>query len=516
MTGKAMPARELLSNSNTKFRLLFEDSPLPMWICDLESLRFLEVNRAAVAHYGYSREEFMAMTLADLRVDGAERHASPALAAGGQFRHKLKDARVIDVEAACQTISYGGRNAALCVLNDVTERNLMEERLRQAGKMEAVGMLAGGIAHDFNNLLTIINGYSHILLSSLPADDPNHTAAEQIMKAGERAAGLTRQLLAFSRRQAPQPRILDLNQLIAGLENMLRRLIGEDVDLRLVSGGELGQVSADPGQVEQVIMNLVVNARDAMPRGGILTIETTNVELDAHYTRGRGALKPGPYVALVVSDNGAGMDPGTRARLSEPFFTTKGQGKGTGLGLTTVFGIVKQSGGSVEVYSDPGHGTSVKVFLPRQDHSVNEEIVLSPVPGGRGTETILLVEDDETVRKLVRETLVHHGYTVRDAPDAAAARRIAKSYPGPIHLLITDVVMPREGGRELAASLTRLRPETKVLFMSGYTDQAVVNNGLLNSAAAFLQKPFTPAALAAKVRETLDADGESHQHAGGC
>jgi two-component system cell cycle sensor histidine kinase/response regulator CckA len=512
-----MAAKELMSRRDVKFRPLFEDSPLPMWIFDVKSLRFLEVNQAAIAHYGYSREEFLAMTLPDLRPDGASRPPAQAgaLPGGGQSRHRLKDGRIIEVEVASHSITHGGESAVLCVLNDVTERNQLEERLRQAAKMEAVGMLAGGIAHDFNNLLTIINGYSHILLGSLPEGDPNHAAAEQIMKAGERAAALTRQLLAFSRRQVLQPRILDLNQLVTGLENMLRRLIGEDVDLRLVCGGDLGQVSADPGQVEQVIINLAVNARDAMPGGGILTIETSNVTLDAHYALGHTTIKPGEYVALVVSDNGAGMDPSTRARLFEPFFTTKEEGKGTGLGLTTVFGIVKQGGGSVEVYSDPGHGTSVKVFLPRQGRRPNEEVALAPVKGGRGTETILLVEDDEAVRKLVRETLLKQGYTVRDAQHAAAARHIAASHPGPIHLLITDVVMPLEGGRELAASLTRLRPETKVLFMSGYTDQAVVNNGLLNSEAAFLQKPFTPAALAAKVRETLDSNGESHHHAGG-
>ncbi|HTQ55026.1 MAG TPA: ATP-binding protein [Bryobacteraceae bacterium] len=516
-----MSAKELLNKKDAKFRLLFEDNPRPMWVFDRQTLRFLEVNQAAVAHYGYTRAEFLAMTIADIRpredVPRLVETVAQAgvLTLGGQWRHRLKDGRIIDVEVDSHTISYGGRSAVLSVLHDVTERNQLEERLRQAAKMEAVGMLAGGIAHDFNNLLTIINGYSHILLQGLSPDDPNHSAAEQIMKAGERAAALTRQLLTFSRRQVLQPKVLDLNQLVTGLDNMLQRLIGEDIDLRVVPGNELGQVSADPGQMEQVIMNLVVNARDAMPRGGILTIETTNVMLDEHYALTHAATKPGRYVALVVSDNGAGMDANTRAHLFEPFFTTKSQGKGTGLGLTTVFGIVKQSGGNVEVYSDPGHGTSVKVYMPRLDRPAAHESAPSAARAAKGTETILLVEDDDAVRRLMGDTLRQEGYAVLDAPSAAAARRIDLAHRGPIHLLITDVVMPREGGRELAGSLVARRPAIKVLFMSGYTDAAVVNNGLLESDAAFIQKPFTPAALSAKVRETLDHNGETTHSAGG-
>ena len=513
-----MPAKEFLSQPDAKFRLLFEDNPLPMWVFDRKTLAFLQVNQAAVAHYGYSRDEFQSMTLADIRppedVERLEQKLkedweTPAIS--GQWRHRLKDGRLIDVEVASQAISYGGRKAVLSVLHDVTQRNQIEEHLRQAGKMEAVGMLAGGIAHDFNNLLTIINGYSQLLLSTLPSGDPNQIAVEQIMKAGDRAAALTRQLLAFSRRQVMQPRVLSVNRLLGGMETMLRRLIGEDVELCYAPGSDIGHINADSGQIEQVVMNLVVNARDAMPRGGILTIETRNVELDEAYAQTHVPIRPGKYVALVVSDNGIGMDAETRARLFEPFFTTKGQGRGTGLGLTTVFGIVKQSGGGVEVYSDAGKGTSVKVYLPRIDEPAPAEAEAPRKRAVRGSETILLVEDEETVRVLVRDTLRREGYRVLEAANATEARRLCASYKRPIHLLITDVVMPKEGGRELAESLEASRPGLKVLFMSGYTEQAVVNNGLLTGELEFIQKPFTPAALSARVREVLEANGETRR-----
>jgi len=515
-----MPAKDLLKQKDLKFRLLFEDNPLPMWVFDRETLQFLEANHAAVVHYGYTHEEFLAMTIADIRPpeDVARLRASVSQASGlalsGQWRHRLKDGRLIDVEVASHTISYGGRQAVLSVLQDITQRKQLEEQLRQSAKMEAVGMLAGGIAHDFNNLLTIINGYSHILLNALRRDDPNYSAVEQIMKAGERAATLTRQLLSYSRRQVLQPKLLNLNQLLTGMEAMLRRLISEDIELRFAPGREIGQVNADPGQIEQVVMNLAVNARDAMPRGGILTIETSDMELDEHYTSTHTTVKPGNYVALVVSDNGSGMDAETRVHIFEPFFTTKTQGQGTGLGLTTVFSIVKQSGGGMEVYSEPGKGTSVKVYLPRIDQPAAAETETPLAKALRGSETILLVEDEEQVRNLVRDTMRRGGYRVLDAPSAAEARRIVAAYKGPIHLLIADVVMPKEGGRELAASLASRRPAIKVLFMSGYTDHAVVNGGLLTAHSAFIQKPFTPSALSSKVREVLETNGETSRGAG--
>jgi len=515
-----MPAKDLLKQNDAKFRLLFEDNPLPMWVFDRETLQFLEANHAAVAHYGYSLAEFLSMTLADIRPpeDVARLKDTVARASGlalsGQWRHRLKDGRPIDVEVASHTISYGGRTAVLSVLHDVTERNRLEEQLRQSAKMEAVGMLAGGIAHDFNNLLTIINGYSQILLNALPAADPNRNAVEQIMKAGERAAGLTRQLLLHSRRQVLQPKLLNLNQLLTGMEAMLRRLIGEGIELCFALGGEIGQVKADPGQIEQVVMNLAVNARDAMPRGGALTVETRNVELDGDSTSKRAAMKPGEYVALVVGDNGSGMDAETLAHLFEPFFTTKAQGQGTGLGMATVFSIVKQSGGAIEVSSELGKGTSVKVYLPRFDQAAapETEAVLAKAAGG--SETILLVEDEDQVRNLVRDTLRREGYKVLDAPNPTEARRIAAAHHGPIHLLVADVVMPKEGGRELAASLAPRRPAMKVLFMSGYTDQAGVSSGLPAGVSGFIQKPFTPATLAGKVREILGGNGETTRRAG--
>jgi hypothetical protein len=505
-----MPAKELLKEKEPKFRLLFEDNPLPMWVFDRETLCFLEVNQAALAHYGYTREEFLGMTVADIRspedvprLKTAVKDAS-GLTLSGQWRHRIKDGSSIDVEVASHTISYGGREAVLSVLQDITQRRQLEEQLRQSAKMEAVGMLAGGIAHDFNNLLTIINGYSHILLGAMPESDPNYEAVEQIMKAGERAAALTRQLLSYSRRQVRQPKLLNLNQVLGEIEPMLRRLIGEDIEFQYNLAAEIGQVNADPGQVEQVIMNLAVNARDAMPRGGRLTIETRNVELDRLYASTHTGTQPGSYVALLVGDTGTGMDAETRAHMFEPFFTTKAQGQGTGLGMTTVFSIVKQSGGGMEVQTAPGKGTAVKVYLPRIDQPAAAETDKPAAKAAGGSETILLVEDEEQVRTLLRETLRGQGYKVIDAPNAARARRLGAAYKGQIHLLIADVVMPKEGGRELAAGLLAQRPEMKVLYMSGYTDRAVSA-----SEVAFIQKPFTPTTLSKKVREILEGN-EKH------
>jgi len=469
----------------------------------------LEANSAAARLYGFTPEEFRSLVLADVFGEENARRFVNELSADMRppssiWSHRAKDGRVLEVEVAVHEIEYGGHRAELAVFIDITGRRQLEEQLRQAQKMEAVGMLAGGVAHDFNNLLTIITGYSQLILNNLGPHDPNRHSVEQIMKAGERAAALTRQLLAFSRRQVLQPKVLDLNKLVTGLGTMLQRLIGEDIDLRLALRPDLGRVSADPGQIEQVLMNLVVNARDAMPKGGTLTIETANRHLDESYAGRHISVKPGTYVMIAVSDSGTGMDQATQARLFEPFFTTKGTGKGTGLGLSTVFGIVKQSGGSVEVYSEPGHGTSVKVYLPRIDQPATTETENAVRAVPRGTETVLLVEDEEMVRNLVRETLEREGYKVMDAADPLEARRIAEQYPGPIHLLVTDVVMPKVSGRELALQLKRRRPEMHVLYMSGYTDNAIVGSGILQKEVAFLQKPFTPGALTEKVREVLE------------
>ncbi len=511
-----MSAKHLLRSRDKRFRLLFEDSPQPMWVFDAESLTVLDANGAARTLYGYSSEEFRGMSLARIHPPeeiprlAQELESSPQTAPVA-WHHRASDGRELEIEMAMHEIMYAGRKAHLAILIDITGHRKLESQLRQAQKMEAVGMLAGGVAHDFNNLLTIITGYSQLILNSLGPRDPNRHSAEQIMKAGERAAALTQQLLAFSRRQILQPKVLDLNKLVTGLSTMLQRLIGEDVDLRLVLPADLGRVNADPGQVEQVIMNLVVNARDAMPKGGVLTVETGNIELDDAYVGRHMAVKPGPYIRLAVSDTGSGMDKATQDRLFEPFFTTKVPGRGTGLGLSTVFGIVKQSGGSLEVYSEPGRGTTVKVYLPRIDQPVVAETPKMKRRVGRGSETILVVEDDEMVRTLVRETLEADGYKVLDSADPLDARRIAVNHKTSIELLITDVVMPKLSGRELADQILQSRPALKVLYMSGYTDNAILNSGLLQKEVAFLQKPFTPAALTEKVREVLEGPGKSHQ-----
>jgi len=502
-----MPAKELLKDKDKKFRLLFEDHPQPMWVMDPETGRLLEANAAASKLYGYAPSEMRGKSLSELSASPEVVSANEGTSVGVcVWRHRDNTGRVIDVEAAMHEIQYCGKQMLLAVLLDITDRRHLEEQLRQAQKMEAVGMLAGGVAHDFNNLLTIITGYSQLILNNISEDDSNRHSVEQIMKAGERAAALTKQLLAFSRRQVLQPKVLELNKLVGGLSTMLRRLIGEDIDLSLVLPGDLGRVSADPGQIEQVIMNLAVNARDAMPKGGVLTIETANRHLDEHYAGRHIAVKPGSYILLAVSDTGSGMDAATQARLFEPFFTTKTAGKGTGLGLSTVFGIVKQSGGSVEVYSEPGRGTSVKVYLPRIDQPEAVENSGTAKKIARGSETILLVEDDEMVRTLVRETLHREGYKILDAPGPLEARKMAEQYKAQIQLMITDVVMPKISGRELAEHLSKRRPDMKVLYMSGYTDNAILNSGILEKEVAFLQKPFTPAALTEKVREVLEAD----------
>jgi PAS domain S-box-containing protein len=391
------------------------------------------------------------------------------------------------------------------VTRDVTERNRLEERIRQSQKMEAFGQLAGGVAHDFNNLLTIISGYSEMTLRHLPPDEPTRDFVGEIQKAGERAASLTSQLLAFSRQQMLEPKVLDLNGVVSDTETMLRRLIGADIRLTAVLDETLRPVKADAGQIEQIIINLAVNARDAMPQGGKLTIETANVDFDENYLKIYPEVKQGRYSMVSVSDSGCGMDAATKARIFEPFYTTKEIGKGTGLGLATVYGIVQQSEGHIEVNSEPGRGTSFKVYLP----SVESDTPIGKFRAGlaampRGTETILLVEDDDSVRKLARDALQTCGYTVLEANHGKEALRLCESYSGPIHLLVSDVVMPHMGGRHLAESLTALKLVVKVLFISGYTDDAVMRHGVLEAETAFLQKPFKPGVLAQKVRAVLD------------
>ncbi len=619
------------------YRLLFEANPQPMWVYDPQTLAFLAVNEAAIRHYGYSREEFLRMTLLDIRPpeeipallahlaelpagydgpvqvmkhrrkdgtlfdavvpgndlmlagkrarlclvndvtererayeevrrsrewfqaifqasrdgilvedDGQLSYANEAAArlhgygdpsemmgkplsafqmpedsvrmreygrrrVRGEsaptvypFRARHRDGSPIDLEASVSVCRVGSKDYIITVLRDLSERKNLEEQLRQAQKMEAVGRLAGGIAHDFNNLLTVITGYADLLLDSPRTDEVSRRLIAEVKRAGERAASLTQQLLAFSRKQVLQPQVLELNVVVAEAQRMLRRLITEDIELFTDLDPQAGLVKADPGQVDQVLVNLAVNARDAMPRGGRLSIATRSTELDVEYARRNPEVLPGPYVMLVVSDTGCGMSEDVRARIFEPFFTTKEQGKGTGLGLATVYGIVKQSGGHIDVESALGRGTTFRIFLPRVEAEAASADNARSIKAPRGTETVLLVEDEEGVRSLAREVLRASGYNVLEAPDGEAGLAVCRQHPGPVHLLLTDVIMPRMNGSELAEHLQTLRPQTRVLYLSGYTDDALGDKGVLDPDVAFLQKPFTTAALAQKVREVLD------------
>jgi two-component system cell cycle sensor histidine kinase/response regulator CckA len=424
-----------------------------------------------------------------------------------------KDGEPIDIEISATRIIYRGESATLAYVRDITERKRAEkereklqEQIRQSQKMEAVGVLAGGVAHDFNNLLNVINGYSELILDDLAQDNPMRKDLEQIRDAGKRAATLTSQLLAFSRKQMLHPIMLNLDDTIAEMSKMLRRLIGEDIELVCLTHPALGLVHADQGQIQQIIMNLVVNARDAMPQGGKLTIETGNVDVDENYVREHESVTEGQYVMLAISDNGIGMDAETQTRIFEPFFTTKGQGKGTGLGLSMVYGIIKQSNGFIWAYSEPGKGTTFKIYLPCAQGEVAK---LSTSAGGKldlqGTETVLVVEDEPLVRALTARILREQGYTVLEASNGREGLRTAREFDGEIHMVLTDVVMPEMSGKVLASQIKAARPDIKVLFISGYTDDAIVHHGILESNIAFLQKPFAAGVLASKVRDVIDS-----------
>jgi two-component system, cell cycle sensor histidine kinase and response regulator CckA len=507
-------AEEELRESEERYRDTVENARDMIYTHDLEG-NYTSINKAGEQITGYTRAEVrrlnLAQTIAPEYLEKARQMIARKLAGDEETVYDLeiiaKDGRRIAVEVNTRLVYRDGIAVGVQgIARDVTERRHLEEQLRQSQKIEAVGRLAGGIAHDFNNLLTVINGYSELTIRRLQPEDASTRNLEEIKRAGSRAASLTRQLLAFSRKQVLQPKVLDLNAVISDLEKMLQRLIGEDIDLRTVLKPELRRVNADPGQIEQVIMNLVVNARDAMPDGGNLTIKTENVYLTEEYSRHHVAVKPGAYVMLVVSDNGLGMNDETKARLFEPFFTTKDQGKGTGLGLSTVYGIVKQSMGNIWVYSEVGLGTTFKVYLPCVDDEVdNKQPSQSSQPIALGSGTVLLVEDDEMVRGLTRTTLEEGGYKVIQAANGAEAVLICEQYQEPIHLLLTDVVMPGMSGRAVADRLKTLRPQMLVLYMSGYTEDAIVHRGVLNEGVNFIEKPFAPAALTRKVREVLNA-----------
>jgi PAS domain S-box-containing protein len=497
-----------------RLSLIMEKMPAVLWTTD-KNLRFTSSVGAGLEKLGARSSELTGKTLFEyFETDDPEftpiRAHRQALA-GESVTYEL-EWQDLAFETHVQPLhsSEGELLGVIGVALDITDRKQLADQLRQSAKMQAIGELAGGVAHDFNNLLMVVKGHAEMLtdrLANVPADlsaSARHNV-EQIQQAAERAAALTRQLLAFSRMQVLQPRVLDLNDAVAGMIQMVSRVIGENIELAFLPGGKLGCVKADPTQMEQVVLNLVVNARDAMPDGGRLTIETSNVELDREYVAQHAVVEPGSYVMLTVSDTGTGMDEATQSRIFEPFFTTKGQGRGTGLGLATVYGVVKQSGGYIWVYSELGHGTTFKVYLPlvqdEAEKASEEKTISGPAPG---TETILFVEDEESVRELVGEYLQARGYRIIEASDGLQAIDLAEKHKGAIQLLITDVVMPRLSGRELATRLAAKRPGLKVLYISGYTDDSIFRHGVLEGGMAFLQKPFNLKSIAQKVREVLD------------
>jgi PAS domain S-box-containing protein len=513
-------SEEEIRDSETRYRRLFEAAQDGILILDANTGLIMDVNPFLMQLLDYSHQEFVGKELWEI---GLFKDAAASKAAFQELQSRkyvsyddlpleTRAGRAINVEFVSNVYRVNGKKVIQCNIRDITTRKRTEltgQQVRQAQKMEAVGQLAGGVAHDFNNLLGVILGYCEILETRTDLVETSRKMIEQIRNAGISAKDLTRHLLAFSRRQVLQPVFLDLNAIVKHTETMLGRMLGDNVTLNSVLSHDLGTVRADPGQIEQILMNLAVNARDAMPQGGKITIRTANVTIDQAYVRQHPYLKLGPYVMLTVSDTGIGMDAETRARIFEPFFSTKADGKGTGLGLSTVFGIVKQSAGAINAYSEPGHGTKFKVYFPRCEEAPVVLTTNETAPLAGGSETILLVDDAAPLRGLTRLLLEGCGYTVLDSGDPAEAIGIAELHKGPLPLLITDVVMPGFSGRVLADRLRIARPETRVLYTSGYADDEVVQHGLVGADCAFLEKPFTRDALIRKVREILDTPKDS-------
>ena len=518
-------AEESMRKSAKEISDLYNNAPCGYYSLDKDDT-FIRINDTGLNWLGYVREEVVGkLNIKDVVTSESLQFHQKNLLQLKQhgYLHDVelemvrKDGTIMPALLSTTAVKDGDGNFLMSnsTLFDITKRKMLEEQLWQSQKMEAVGRLAGGIAHDFNNLLTAILGYSELLLAATSRSDQTYGMATEIRLASERAAALTRQLLAFSRKQVLRPKIINLNDIVANIDKMLRRLIGEDIDLLTIPDPTIEFVKADPGQIEQVIVNLVVNARDAMPHGGRLTIETANVYLDEEYTRNHTAVVPGQYVAIIVSDTGCGMDAEIQSHIFEPFFTTKEEGKGTGLGLSTVYGIVKQSGGHIWVYSEPGHGSSFKVYLPR----IKEAPDYLPTDSSfkalaRGTETVLLVEDEPAVRQLVATVLLEAGYTILEAPDGKEALRlVTENKEQNIALIVTDVIMPNMGGKELAEQIKAVRPDVGLLFLSGYTDSKITP--LLEADSTFLQKPFTANELTQKVREIIDEQKKKNDEKSG-
>ncbi len=504
---------EAVRKSEAMFRLLFAHTPLPMWVFDTETLEILQANEAATKQYGYSEEEFCRLSMREIRADADQPVFQEDVAdwkrpglSNHNRRHVNRSGKRFEADVVSHKLDYGGRPVRLVVAQDVSERQNLETQLRQAQKMEAIGRLAGGVAHDFNNLLMVIKGHTELLLNVLDPADSLARKVGQIDRSADRATALTRQLLAFSRMQVLQPRALNLNSIVEEMGRLIPRLIGEDIELVVRTAADLGTIRADGSQMEQIIMNLAVNSRDAMPNGGRFTVETSNVELDSYYSAAHPIVRPGRYVLLAVSDTGIGMDAETQAHIFEPFFTTKEQGKGTGLGLATIYGVVKQSGGFIWVYSELGKGTTFKIYLPRVDEAIAAVTVSQgPAQVLRGTETVLLTEDEQDVRDVAREFLESAGYTVLEAPGGADALKLAAEHSGEIDLLITDMIMPGMSGQDLAHRMRDQYEGIGVIYMSGYSEMAAGEAAKNDKSAVVLTKPFSRSALLRTVRDVLAA-----------